>query len=200
MLKTVLAVVFVCLFSVNADARERHKATGLHPDCGVTMPCVAPYASTPDQARVTRGRYIAREMGFGAAIEKRAVRAPKERQAVSYGAPSPSIGYTVTQAVSQVIGGRPSGCPHQYCGCSASLQVFGKIVPALNLAANWLQFPRTAPAPGMVAARRGHVFVLKEHLGGNVWMAHDGNSGRHLTRLHPRSIIGYVIVDPHGSA
>jgi hypothetical protein len=97
----------------------------------------------------------------------------------------------------EVIGGRPSGCPRAFCGCGASLQVFGKIIPALNLADNWLRFPRAAPAPGMVAARHGHVFVLKEHLGGNVWLAHDSNSGRHLTRLHPRSIAGYSIVNPH---
>lgn len=199
MLKTVLAVAFLCALTINAEARERHKTTGLHPDCGITMPCVAPYASTPDQARVTRGRYIARQMGFGAAVEKRAVRAPKGRQAVSYGAPSPSIGYTVTHAVSQVIGARPAGCPRAFCGCGASLHLFSKIIPSLNLAANWLRFPRAAPAPGMVAARRGHVFVLKEHLGGNVWMAHDSNSGNGLTRIHARSLAGYTVVDPHGS-
>lgn len=97
-----------------------------------------------------------------------------------------------------VIGGRPSGCPSRYCGCSASLYVFGKIIPHLNLAANWLRFPRATPAPRMVAARRGHVFVLVEHRGGNTWLVHDGNSGGRLTRLHERSIAGYTVVNPHG--
>lgn len=96
-----------------------------------------------------------------------------------------------------VIGGRPAGCPSRYCGCSASLYLFGKIIPHLNLAANWLRFPRTAPAPRMAAARRGHVFVLVEHRGGNIWLVHDGNSGRKLTRLHERSIAGYTIVNPN---
>ena len=30
-------------------------------------------------------------------------------------------------------------------------RVFGRIVPGLNLASNWLKFPRTAPAPGCCA-------------------------------------------------
>lgn len=96
-----------------------------------------------------------------------------------------------------VIGGRPAGCPRAFCGCEASIYLFGKIYPELNLAANWLRkFPRTSPAPGMAAARRGHVFVLIAHVSGNDWLVHDGNSGRHLTRKHVRSIAGYGIVDP----
>lgn len=99
-----------------------------------------------------------------------------------------------------VIGGRPAGCPRRYCGCSASLYVFGKIRPELNLALNWARkFPRTTPAPGMVAARSGHVFVLMSHVAGNEWLVHDGNSGGGLTRQHVRSISGFRIVNPHGS-
>lgn len=99
-----------------------------------------------------------------------------------------------------VIGGRPAGCPRAFCGCEASIYVFGRIIPDLNLAANWLRkFPRTAPAPGMAAARRGHVFVLISHVSGSDWLVHDGNSGRHLTRRHVRSIARYTVVNPHGS-
>lgn len=98
-----------------------------------------------------------------------------------------------------VLGGRPPGCPHAFCGCGAALYVFGKIVPALNLAANWLRFPRTSPAPGMVAVRRHHVMVLEApgHAPG-VWLVHDSNGGRHLTWRHERSLAGYVVVNPHG--
>jgi hypothetical protein len=99
----------------------------------------------------------------------------------------------------QVIGGRPSGCPRSFCGCGASLRVFGRIVPELNLARNWLRFPRTAPAPGMVAARSGHVFVLEQHVEGDTWMAYDANSGSHATRLHARSLRGYTIVNPRSA-
>jgi len=99
-----------------------------------------------------------------------------------------------------VIGGRPAGCPRAFCGCEASLYLFGQIRPELNLAANWARkFPRSAPAPGMAAVRNGHVMVLISHAGGNDWLVHDGNSGRGLTRRHVRSIRGYVVVDPQGT-
>lgn len=98
-----------------------------------------------------------------------------------------------------VIGGRPAGCPYAFCGCGASIEIFGRIIPKLNLAANWPRmFPKAAPAHNTVAARRHHVMVLKTHVAGDVWIVKDYNSGGHRTRLHPRSIAGYVIVDPRG--
>jgi hypothetical protein len=96
----------------------------------------------------------------------------------------------------RIVGGRPAGCPHAFCGCEASLYKFGRIIPELNLAANWRRFPRTAPGPGMAAVRSGHVMILQRQVAGNVWYVHDGNSGGHATREHPRSIAGYSIVDP----
>ncbi|SHG87695.1 hypothetical protein [Bradyrhizobium erythrophlei] len=99
-----------------------------------------------------------------------------------------------------VVGTRPTGCPHAFCGCEASLFLFHKIVPALNLAYNWLRkFPRAEPAPYRAAARSGHVFVLLRHVVGDLWFVHDGNSGHHLIREHVRSIRGFVIVDPSGN-
>ncbi len=73
---------------------------------------------------------------------------------------------------------------------------FGRIIPQLNLAANWRRFPRTSPAPGMAAVRSGHVMILQQQLAGSIWYVHDGNSGGHVTREHPRSIAGYTIVNP----
>ncbi len=99
----------------------------------------------------------------------------------------------------RIIGGRPAGCPHAFCGCEASLYKFGRIIPELNLASNWRRFPRAAPAPGMAAVRSGHVMILQQHVEGNIWSVHDGNSGGHMTREHAISIAGYTIVDP-GSA
>ena len=110
----------------------------------------------------------------------------------------PGLHRVMAEGAGRIVGGRPAGCPRRYCGCGASLHIFGRIVPRLNLAANWLRFPRAAPAPGMVAARRGHVFVLKRHLHGKVWLVWDANSGRGKTRIHPRSIAGFAIVDPRG--
>ena len=99
-----------------------------------------------------------------------------------------------------VLGGRPAGCPHAFCGCEASRYVFGEMRPELYLATNWIRkFPRAMAAPGMAAVRSGHVMVLISHMGGNDWLVHDGNSGGGLTRRHVRSISGHVIVDPQGA-
>jgi hypothetical protein len=95
-----------------------------------------------------------------------------------------------------IVGGRPSGCPHAFCGCEASLFRFGRIIPQLNLASNWRRFPRAAPATGMAAVRSGHVMILQRQVEGDIWYVHDGNSGGRVTREHPRSIAGYTIVDP----
>lgn len=101
-----------------------------------------------------------------------------------------------------IIGGRPHGCPYEYCGCGASLFLFHHIIGALNLAANWLRFPHTHfPQPGdaAVAPSRHHVLVLVRHIRGSLWEVHDSNSGRHLTRDHVRNIAGWTVVAPHRS-
>lgn len=105
----------------------------------------------------------------------------------------------VALAPSESMGRRPSGCPSRFCGCALALKLFGRIVPRLNLASNWKAFPRTAPAPGMVAARSGHVFELLTHVSGNVWNVWDPNSGGGQTRVHQRSVAGYTIHNPRGS-
>ena len=95
----------------------------------------------------------------------------------------------------------PAGCPRSlFCGCGASVRIFGHSVRQLWLAANWFKFPRAGPAPGMAAVRRHHVFVLERPISGDVWLTYDANSGGHATRLHARSIVGYTIVNPTGGA
>jgi hypothetical protein len=92
----------------------------------------------------------------------------------------------------------PSGCPGRaFCGCGAAVRVFGQPIRSLWLAANWYKFPRSPPAPGTVAVRSHHVFVLEAHINGDVWRVYDANSGSHMTRIHARSISGYTIVNPH---
>jgi hypothetical protein len=106
----------------------------------------------------------------------------------------------VIDANGNVVGGRPEGCPHAFCGCEASRYLFGTIRADLNLASSWIRkFPRTYPAPGKAAVRNHHVMVLMSHVDGSDWLVHDGNSGGGLTRDHVRSISGYMIVDPQGS-
>lgn len=101
-----------------------------------------------------------------------------------------------TESRAQILP-HPKGCPTRaFCGCGASVHLFGRPVRDLYLARNWLRFPRTAPAHNMAAVRRGHVFVLKQQIKNDVWLVFDANSGGRQTRLHPRSIRGYTIVNP----
>ena len=179
MLKRVfVAYLFVVIGSIASEARPAQ--IGQIPECNVTMPCDLSFSQT----RRERGLRHTRPSQL---LERRAL----------------SDGHSVVAEANvpngQTLGGRPHGCPQSFCGCGAAIRVFGRIVPDLNLAANWLRFPRASPAPGMVAARHGHVFVLEQHLGGDMWMAYDANSGGHATRIHARSLRGYAVVNPHAA-
>lgn len=102
---------------------------------------------------------------------------------------------------SATIVSHPAGCPARaFCGCGAAVRVFGRPVRDLWLARNWFKFPRTSPRPGAVAVRRHHVFVLEQHIGGDLWQVYDANSGGRQTRIHARSIAGYTIVSPTGAS
>jgi len=178
----ILATLALSVLGSTAEARQRHRPIVAHPDCGVTMPCEGVGPST-------RGQAIARQMGFGSAKK---VYTPKSARS----APRPSR----ISGPAQIVG-HPPGCPSRaFCGCGAAVRVFGAPIRSLWLAANWFKFPRAEPAPGNVAVRRHHVFVLEQHVSGNTWLAYDANSGRRLTRIHARSIAGYVIVNPRGAA
>lgn len=123
----------------------------------------------------------------------------------------PTAGLLTHPAVRETIGAinsiatrivdHPPGCPRRaFCGCGVSLYVFGKAVVAggLAIAKEWLRFPRAEPGPGMVAARRGHVFAILRNLGNGRVLAYDPNSGGHRTRVHVRSLAGYTVVNPRG--
>jgi hypothetical protein len=166
------ASLFIALSSSGSNARPTSQIA----ECNVTMPCDFSGPHLRD------GKYKRQQIG----VEPRTT---SYRNAMA----------AVDTSQGHVVGGRPAGCPHSFCGCGASLRVFGRIVPGLNLASNWLRFPRAAPAPGMVAARRGHVFVLERHVEGDTWVAYDANSGGRATRIHARSLRGYTVVNPHAA-
>ena len=177
MLKQVfVSFLFVVLASTASEARH-YRTASQAPGCNVTMPCDFSFSQS----------YRASFASYSELPTHQNRRAALRDVA------------EVNAGNGQVVGGRPSGCPSSFCGCGASLRVFGRIVPGLNLAANWLRFPRTPPAPGMVAARRGHVFVLEQQVEGDTWMAYDANSGGHATRIHARSLRGYTVVNPHAA-
>ena len=137
MIRIVLAALaLVCATSI-ADARPRQP---LAAGCNQLGRCEAPAAPS--------NNFLDGVISIDVEMTRRPVYRPERRRVRS------AIEAVSARAVSQVIGGRPPGCPAQYCGCGASLHLFGRIIPALNLAANWLRFPRAQPAQNMVAARR----------------------------------------------
>lgn len=161
-----ITIFFMFCLSASTEARPYPNTTTVTPTC-MSEGCSGTTLATYPAGRTSEPRYRAR----------RAI------QGVRYGANS--------------VVGHPSGCPGRaFCGCGASVRIFGHPVRSLYLAANWLRFPRAHPASGMAAARRGHVFVLEAHVGGDEWMVYDANSGGHATRIHVRSIRGYTIVNP----
>jgi hypothetical protein len=169
-----ITVIFACLTASAADAQ--HRTAHRHHILGVQAPIVCDQRGCSD-----RGTAPARN-------------APDGRDA------NAAVNALDANGNEAIIGGRPAGCPYEFCGCEASRYLFGEIRGELNLASNWIRtFPRTAPAEGMAAVRNHHVMILMSYVGGSDWLVHDGNSGNHLTREHVRSIAGYVIVDPHGA-
>lgn len=91
----------------------------------------------------------------------------------------------------------PKGCPRvAFCACGAAVEVFGEPKRSLWPARAWFKFPSTHAAPGAVAVRSHHVFVLVRQIDGNQWLVKDFNSGGHKSREWVRSISGYKIVDP----
>lgn len=95
----------------------------------------------------------------------------------------------------QVLGSRPSGCPHAWCGCGLRKHLgLGDV--RLNLAWMWAKmFPRTYAHPGAIAVRHHHVMQLVSHLGGSMWMVRSYNDYRRLGWIRPRDIRGFVLVD-----
>lgn len=174
--QVISACGLIVITSFNSEARPYRIERAF--ECNITMPCDFSYYSQASNQRNSLQTHRSRQLTVAAIKNITALDAPVSER---------------------IVGGRPQGCPSAFCGCAAALRLFGRIVPELNLAANWLRFPRTSPAPGMVAARRGHVFILEQHIGSDVWMAYDANSGGHATRIHARSLRGYTVVNPRGA-
>jgi len=92
----------------------------------------------------------------------------------------------------------PAGCPFRlFCACGAAVDL--GLDPRTHMAArSYYRYPVSQPEPNTVAVRPHHVFVLKRHIEGLLWLVADYNSGGHASRLHVRSIAGYSIRRPRG--
>lgn len=164
-------LLFVALLVSPAEARKRIHT--VHPDCNILFPC--------DGVSVARGERIVKAMG-------------------GFGTPRPQYqprAEITHQRHATAIVAHPAGCPSRaFCGCGTAVRLLGSPVRSLWLASNWFRFPRAAPAPGMAAVRRGHVFAIEQVLGNGKVLAYDPNSGGHKTRIHVRSLAGYTVVNP----
>lgn len=207
MLRFIIAATILLALTISAEARQRHRTYIAHPDCNVLWPCIG-VAPSP------RGERIARQVGFGAAQKIYTPRAaeqpkkpkPRAKPQKPSSAPAPAVRARQVTAINPQIVAHPEGCPRRlFCGCGATKrlkEVWGIIVEKpreLWLAANWYRFPKSEPAPGMIAVRRHHVYVIEAYLGANKVLAYDANSGGGKTRIHVRSLAGYAVVNPRGS-
>src|SRR6185312_8947660 len=97
-----------------------------------------------------------------------------------------------------IIGSRPGGCPHAYCGCGLR-KFLGLADARLNLASNWARyFPHeSGPRAGLAAVRNHHVMYIESSAGNGQWIVRDYNSGGGMSRVHVRDVRGYVFVNPH---
>jgi hypothetical protein len=185
-LTVILAAVLAVLFaSSRADARPKHaphyRSVPISSDLSGFFGLFEAPQATRSRTRGHR-RHIPAAKARAAGFERRQM-------------PS-GLARVMAEGAVRVVS-HPSGCPSRaFCGCGASVRVFGRSVRSLWLARSWLRFPRSAPAPMKVAVRAHHVFVLQSHISGTVWEVYDANSGHGRTRVHPRSIAGFVIVDP----
>lgn len=198
MTRIFIAALALLVLVSNAEARQRHRNVIAHPDCNVLWPCIG-VSSSP------RGEMIAKQVGFGAAQKIYKPHAePRVRTVhrVQHVERKPS---RIKQAmIDPQIMAHPDGCPRRlFCGCGAAERLkktWGIIVQKpreLWLAANWYRFPRATPAPGTVAVRRHHVYVIEAVLPDGKVLAYDANSGGGRTRVHVRSLAGYTVVKPN---
>lgn len=90
-----------------------------------------------------------------------------------------------------IIGGRPAGCPHAYCGCGLR-KYLGIDDKRLNLASNW---PRYYKGSQMIAVWHHHVALVERMIDSRTALLRDYNSGGGLSRLHVRSVAGARILN-----
>lgn len=191
MVRLFLTALCVVLFSSNVEARPRQK-TGLHPECNVTMPCITPHTSTRDQVLTARGRYIARQVGFGGPVVRRAGRAPKARQEAAYRGPAvPAASYAIGQPARYISG-------RLICAVNVNAALAERGIKGTGsaLAMSFRRWGRSAggPVPGAVilSARRGggHVAIVSRVEGGIVyaWNASGRQRGWREIPYHKRVI------------
>lgn len=177
-----IAAITAALFLVSTpvEAKNHHSATHRHSPAIDRQAVILDVASLPAYpVEMTRSGLRQRSEPMG-------------RKHIA-----PSNGYAMADRVIE----HPVGCPRSaFCGCGASVRIFGYPIRDLYLASNWFQFAHASPGPGMVAVRNHHVFVIEQVNGDGTVVAWDANSGGHATRIHTVSLSGYSVRDPHSKS
>src|SRR5690349_19839535 len=122
--------------------------------CILSMVCFAAEARTRhvDQSIPTFDRHAVHSIGSEPLIAERSARKvraagvkqtrKKHQQRVAN-----TEAIVIPRGEAQLLP-HPVGCPaSRFCGCGASIEVFGKSIRELWLARAWFKFPRTSPAP-----------------------------------------------------
>lgn len=192
-LRSIFAGVLLCALTIHAaDARPRHYHKATASKMEVVRSCSDP-VMRPCVGGAQKDRQILFERKYASPARHIANRRGGAHRPIP-----PGLHRVMAEGAGRVVA-HPRGCPRRaFCGCGAAVHRFGRPIRSLWLARNWFRFPRAAPAPGMAAVKRHHVFILKRHVRGPIWIAYDANSGGHRTRIHPRSIAGWTIVNPRG--
>lgn len=181
MIRILLAALALVCVALPAEARHSARASAHSPECNVTMPCDFSYSAPSvrrEEARVARGRYVARQMGIGAARPARAVRVEQSHSEVTYSVPTWGGGIN---RPTRYIAGRLI-CAVNVGSALAERGIRGT---GSALALSYLHWGRSAggPVPGavIVSSRRGggHVAIVSRVENGIVyaWNATGGQSG-----------------------
>lgn len=182
-LRVLFAIGLICVF-----CKEVSAAPKLHPRCNIDWPCIAPMsvATVKERQRVARGGYIARQLGWGGVNPKRAVKPRKAAGNLqgnlagsipSYGAPSPSIGYTIAKPLTFIAGRLKCAL-----NLNAALAEKGIRGTGSALAHSFDRWGRASqPVPGAVAVTDrkggGHVALVSRVEGSRVWVMNPGRRG-----------------------
>lgn len=203
----ILAAALFAFASTHAEAARVQRTNTV---CAPTNDVMHPCAYNPNFLQGVRSiKVTMKRERVSALTPEQPRRARYGRRHQSYEPVQPYRAPVFTQVARTVVGAvervasvatqflpHPAGCPRSaFCGCGAAREL-GINDRSLWLARSWYKFPRTAAAPNTVAVRPHHVFVLKQHVGGDKWLVADYNSGGRMSRLHVRSISGYTIVSP----
>lgn len=191
MLRTVIAVVLACLFVSSAEAKSQHVA--LHPECGRTMPCTPMAGQVMPSSNPFSGvisiKVTMRRVGKGRKLGFRprqvSVRhldrhsGGRAAQPLSYGAPSPSLGYSIARPARYIAG-------RLICAINVNSALAERGIKGTGsaLALSFMSWGRSSgPVPGAVAVSYrpggGHAAIVSRVLpNGTVMVWNPSPRGR----------------------